>query len=209
MKLLALATYCEGPKAQEIKSVITQLPAAYYRERTAADDEIGRLRKDNSNLKQRIALEALALRQPARPPSPPRSSRSDRETPRSGLELSSSMHSQYINKYTPPLPRALFPETSRPPLKRPRRETPPPPPERARPPPKRAQPVCTGCFQNGIHCNGRSECSACRERSYGCEYNECWEGPYCVDMKCTRLHPEQWNGDEEPRRIVKTKGRYS
>lgn len=178
--------------------MIAQLPAACYRERTAADDEIGRLRKDNSSLKQRIALEALALRQPTRPTSPPRSRWRNREAARTGLEESSSVASSY----KPPLPRALFPDASRPSFKRPRSQTPPPPP-------KRARPMCTGCFQNGGQCDGRPECSPCRDRQYGCECNECWEGRYCADMKCTRLHPEQWSGKEEPRRIVKTKGRYS
>lgn len=193
--------------------MITQLPAAAYSERTAADKAINSLRPKNSNLKQRLALEALAVRQPPRPPSPPRSSWQGRGSGHNGgfndwrdfeatrtFTTCSSVTSRHDSIYTPPLPKALLPHASRPSLKRPRTETPPPLL-------KRPLPVCTGCFQNGSQCDGRLECSACRGRAFRCEYNECWETNYCTEAKCTRLHPEQWSGNEESGRIVKTKRR--
>ncbi|KAK4504985.1 hypothetical protein PRZ48_002948 [Zasmidium cellare] len=204
MKLLALANYCEGPKAQEIKNVIAQLPTACYEERTSADNEISRLRQENTNLKQRLPIEAPAVRQPPRPPPTPRPSWKERETPRLAPSTASSItprHDSICSPFyppPPPLPKELFPEAWQPPPKRRREETPAPTPQRPRP-------MCTGCFQVAGACDGRSVCSVCRVRGYGCEYNECWDGKWCTDMKCTRLHPEQWSGDEEPRRIVKGK----
>ncbi|KAF2168095.1 hypothetical protein M409DRAFT_53413 [Zasmidium cellare ATCC 36951] len=207
MKLLALANYCEGPKAQEIKNVIAQLPMAAYKERTSADSEIARLRQENSNLKQRLFLEALAVHQPSRP-STPRSSWKERESARTAPSTNSSVTSRHDSSYgsfyppPPPLPKELFPETWQPQAKRMKTEAP-------SPTRKRPRPICTGCFQVAGACDGRSVCSVCRTRGYRCEYNECWDGNYCADMKCTRLHPEQWSGNEEPRRVVKGKGRSS
>lgn len=65
------------------------------------------------------------------------------------------------------------------------------------------RPKCVGCFQIGAPCDGKSLCGACKGRNYGCEYNECWDLVACRDVKCTRLHPDQWDRGEEPRRKVK------
>lgn len=203
MKLLALANYCEGTKAQEIKNVIAQLPTAAYKERTAADNEVARLRQENAHLKQRLALEVLANRQPPPPTRPPPRSWSSRDEGRPVSSASSSMTMARAPRHTPPRSRALFPDR-KPPVKRPREETPPPPP-----PPNRLRPMCTGCFQIGGMCDGKSECSVCQARGYGCEYNECWDGRRCIEKDCTRLHPEQWTRDEEPKRVVKLRGRQA
>lgn len=199
MKLLALSSYCEGPKAQEIKNVITQLPAAAYKERTAADSELARLRQENSHLKQRLALEVLANRPPSYPP-PPTRGKIPHDEMRPDSSNSSSINMSRDSYPTPPRPRELFPEDRRPPLKRLREESLPAPS-------KRPRPMCTGCFQIGGMCDGRSECSVCKARGYGCEYNECWDGRHCRDEKCTRLHNDQWSYNEEPKRVVKLKNR--
>lgn len=66
----------------------------------------------------------------------------------------------------------------------------------------RRRPVCTGCFQvNGL-CDGKIECDVCSAREYGCEDRECWDGLTCVDLNCTRIHPDQWDPIREPGRKV-------
>ena len=70
MRLLALASYCEGPQALAIQDTIAKLPMAAYKERVAADVEIQRLKQENEDLKQRLAQEVLVNRRNV-PPSTP------------------------------------------------------------------------------------------------------------------------------------------
>ncbi|CAK3853036.1 Hypothetical predicted protein [Lecanosticta acicola] len=232
MRLLAFSSYCEGPKASEIQTIIAQLPAAAYHERSAAEGEIQRLKQENEGLKQRLAQEVLVNRQrsvssalahsapqgrtngaldhprTSRFDMPPSSVKQEQEQIKQEQfkhGQTSSAASSLSNRdfrLTPPHPRELFPEGSaQRPAKRLRSELSPPPP----PPSTRGRrPECVGCYMIKGVCDGRSVCSICKARKYGCEYRECWDGLRCNDKACTRLHPDQWDRNfEEPPRKVK------
>ncbi|CZT18712.1 uncharacterized protein RCC_04556 [Ramularia collo-cygni] len=204
MKLLGLAHYCEGRRAAEIQAVIARLPVAAYNERTAAENEIARLRRENEELKYRLSTRDIGTpssvqRRPAQFSRAPRRGNTPvdrtsgphiKEEERLSISSSSTSTMARNPRLTPPAQhqRDMVPADA----KRQRTDS----------ALSSRRPVCTGCFQvNGL-CDAKVECDVCRARGYGCEYRECWDGLTCIDLACTRIHPDQWDPVRETGRKV-------
>ncbi|SMR47737.1 unnamed protein product [Zymoseptoria tritici ST99CH_3D1] len=218
MRLLALVQYCEGPKAAEIRHVMSKLPLAAYRERGTAEKELAKLKQENDDLKQKLAnlsapagrdprnrfqgdqalhdLRALPQQNPLGVPnmqhSQPLQSRPAQTLPLSIPNAQLPGGPQSAHRNTSPTSSDLFPDRA---AKRLRIDSPQGATLR--------RPACTGCFQNNLVCDGRVVCSACRDRRYGCEYRSCRDGATCADGTCSRLHPGQWDEQAEPDRKIK------
>ncbi|KAK5108187.1 hypothetical protein LTR62_008718 [Meristemomyces frigidus] len=64
--------------------------------------------------------------------------------------------------------------------------------------------VCVQCWESREYCNSNAQCRRCKDARKRCVYRIC-DSIRCRDSHCPRLHPGQWDEDDE-RRIV-DKGR--